>query len=313
MNFSSVQTPVSASAENPFEITKSDSPWILNINFQPYSIDMKTETLSTLYFSLALFSTDNSSAIRGFILKSDQGGSMAFGTDVFENSSSRQRILFQADTDPTKTQPRTWQLQPERKFLIIGSPFDYYSLSIFFAVNETLNLQNNNTLLNIPQTLLGQWDFSDKLERFDKTPSNYQLTDRGLNAALFEKYASEDGKWPGTGHLQDYYLYTLTISQKPIYMDRIALAFLVVPSIILFFFIIVFWRYFRKSLSFSDLLKIYMAIAFFTVPFLVSYYQFAPPASFTLQESLLLGDFIVPTFMLLWALFTKDRINRNQV
>jgi hypothetical protein len=292
--------------------TISKGQWILDINFQPYSIDIKTETLQTSYFLLSLLNWDNSSGIHGVILKTDKGGSMGFGTDVLNNDTGVQGVIFKAATDPSQVEPRNWKLQPVRTYGL-GSPFDYYRLNIFFAVNETLDLANNSTLLVVAPNLLDDWEFKQQLERFDTAIDNATLSKYGLDTTTFAQHASIDDRGAGVGHLQDYYLYTLIITPKPTYEIRIALTFLFMPSLIFAFLIIIGWKYKQKVLSFSNLLTIYLAIALFIMPFLVSFYQYAPPVTLTWQEVLLIGDFVFSTALVIYALVTKKPKKPNTV
>lgn len=295
------QSFATSSMTNELEASQSQAYWLLTVQLNVYSIEMKTETLCTSYSDIALWSLDNASSIRGAIFKSDKGGSFIFFTGPIEGTE-RQRFLDEIKTDPTKATPWEWKLCPMQRFLGLSSPFDQYELSILITLNETIKLEHNYTNFLVPTNLRGEWEFTEHLERISEVPTNSTLQSHGIDPKTFAFY---DGN-----EMIDFYLYTVTIKPLSTYILRMFIAFLFPPIII--FILLIFVAFRRKRLSRSDFLTVYLATAFFILPFLVSFYQFAPPRAFTWQEVLFFLDFCFATFLVYYAILKKDDSNKNQ-
>jgi hypothetical protein len=287
-------------AEEP-EATQSDEYWYLSVEFNVYSIDLKTETLSTSYFSLALWSWHNTSAIRGALFKSDIEGSFGFTTWTIENTE-RQRFLVEIQTDPTKVTPWEWKLHPMQRALGLSSPFDRYKLSILVALNETIMVEHNYTDFRMPAILRGEWEWTVDLKRLSEIPNNSTLLFHGIDLESFARYNGDE--------MLDFYLLTIVINPISTYVLRMIVAFLFPPLVILVLLILVAFKY--RRLTRSDLLTIYLATAFFILPFLVSFYQYAQPKVFTWQEVLFLVDFIFATILVSYAILGKNSYKEKQ-
>lgn len=277
------------------EILKTGVHWSLNIQMNVWSIDTKIDTLSTSYFALYLWTFENAKNLSGVILKSDKSGSFAFVTGSIDGTE-RQRLSVEYTTDPTKVSPWEWKLHPLGRLLTLGSPFDRYEFSVLIALNETINLNVNSTDFRMPTTLRGDWDYTENLKRLVNVPDNSTLSSHGFDLEAFASYHGNE--------MVDFFLYTVILQPKPSQILRSSIIFLFPPITILILLSLVSYRY--RRLNRSDVLTIYLAVAFFILPFLLSFYQYAQPTVFTWQEVFFLFDFCFATALVTYTILNKS-------
>jgi len=134
-------SPVStgSSCEKAQSDNATQADILLQLN--PYSVDVKTDTMYSSYFLFRATTYTNQTHLMGMILKRDPAGSYGFGgTTVYlrDNKNKTYAVLQnyyeEHPTDPAKVLvPWSWKLVP-RLFLgaPLASPLDYYQL-IFFS------------------------------------------------------------------------------------------------------------------------------------------------------------------------------------
>ena len=279
-------------------VTESEADWKLWLQFIVYSIDLKTETLFTSDYKLEFWSFDNTSVIGGAIFKSDKIGPYGFLTGPIEGTK-RQRFHDEITTNPTNPIHWEWRLHPCQRLVGLGSPFDRYELSFLIALNETAPLRLNSTDFLMPTTLRGDWESTENLERLTEVPTNGTLRLHGIDPETFAFYKGDE--------MVDFYLYTVVLEPLSTNILRMTLMFLFPPIVIFVLLMLVAFRYGR--LRRSDLLRIYLAITFFILPFWVSFYQHAPPRAFTWQELFFLLDFCFATLLISHTIVLKKEGN----
>lgn len=282
------------------EVLQTNVHWSLNIQMNVWSIDTKTDTLSTSHFGLYLWTFENAKNLSGAIFKSDRSGSSSFVTESIDGTE-RRRFSVEYSTDPTKVSPWEWRLHSLGRCLGLGSPFDRYEFSVLIALNETINLEINNTDFRMPTTLQGNWDYTENLERFADVPSKGTLSSHGFDLEAFASYRGNE--------MVDFFLFTVVIQPKSSQILRSAIVFLFPPITILILLSFVSYRY--RRLDRSDILTVYLAVAFFILPFLLSFYQYAQPTVFTWQEVLFLFDFCFATALVIYTILNKSDSKKN--
>lgn len=261
-----------------------------------YSIDLKTETLYSQNFQFQMWTLDPAvSAFEVVVFQPDYSGGWGMASS---NVSGNQQVYHPINSDRPEVNAWQWHLNPKR-FFLGGTPYDHYELSILVAVNMSTQLNINNGVVSMPVYLQDQWDYSSDIaaQKLARMPDNQTLSSLGLRPETFYR----DG---GT-NMSDFYLYTITLSFPFINSFRMMVAFLL-PSIAIFVLLVVAtWK--RNTLKKTEFLGIFVGAGLFTLSFLVSFYQYAPPDVFTWEESLLIVDFIFATGLAGYSLWKKDK------
>jgi hypothetical protein len=282
------------------DINDVEASFILHVQFNVHSIDLKTETLFSSYYFISLWTSQNISEFSGAIFKSDKHGPHAFISGPIEDTHG-QRFLDKIVTDPSEVSPWEWELHPIRP-CVLGSPFDRYELVILLAVRRSVDLALNDTLFVMPASMRGDWEWKENSERLTGIPSNETLQQHGINPEDFAKYKGEE--------MIDFFLYTVTLVSPSIYSWRISIAYLIPSLGILVVLILSSFRF--NKMRRSDFLTLYLGTAFFILPFLVSFYQYAPPKVFTIQEVFFYFDFVFVTFLVAFAIINKSDSNNEK-
>jgi hypothetical protein len=262
-----------------------------------YSIDLKTETLYSQYYSFQMSTADP--AVQSFvavILRPDN--LQADGLQSW-NESYQQVVLEAISTDPQKvTVPWQWRLNPTRP-LILGTPFDGYELSFLIAVNTSTELNFDDFTVTMPVYLRGEWAWSAHIraEKLVAVPNNQTLTSLGLSPERFYAWRCNN--------MSDFYLFRVNFSYPFMNSMRTTIAFFLPSVAILIVLSLAAWK--RNRLKRTDFLAIFVGAGLFTLSFLVSFYQYAPPDVFTWEELLLIVDFIFATGLAGYSLWKKDK------
>ena len=276
---------------------KSDTyHFIMNLQFEIYSIDLKTETIYSSNYNL-LFKAENPDTpnFTAVILKPHFY--QAIRTESSNETGTNQVRDYVEITDPRLLVINRWYLNPRRFLPWYGSPFDYYELSFLIAVNMSTQLALNDTWFIMPISMQGDWQWEEKpqVQKLDGIPSNETLIIHGLSPEMFYNRGGQE--------MIDFYLVTETFRFPEIRSMRIFLLYLV-PSIAILV-ILIFSLYRSDRLTRSDFLTIYLGTALFILPFLVSFYQFAPSKVLTWQEIVFYLSFIISTLVIIGAILLK--------
>ncbi|MGA3192951.1 MAG: hypothetical protein ABSD73_10640 [Candidatus Bathyarchaeia archaeon] len=261
-----------------------------------YSIDLKTETLYSSYYSFTMYTTDPSvQCFRVAVLQPDMNQGLGMTS---WNSSGEQLVSESISTDPQKVAvPWQWHMNPIRN-AGLGTPFDYYELSSLIAVNMSTHLMINDGTVIMPVYLRGDWVWSSDIsaEKLVSVPTNETLRSWGLSPERFYQYGCEN--------MPDFYLFKVSLSAPAMKALRMTVAFLL-PSLALLGVLSV-TTYYRRRLERGDFLAIFVGAGLFTLSFLVSFYQYAPPDVFTWEELLLIVDFVFASILAVYSIVKRE-------
>jgi hypothetical protein len=262
-----------------------------------YSIDLKTDTLYSQYYSFEMSTSDP--AVQSFVavvLRPDS--QQAVGMQSW-NESNQQVVREQINTDPQKvTVPWQWHLNPQRPF-VLGTPLDSYEISFLIAVNMSTELNFNDGTVFMPVYLRGEWVWSSDIraEKLAAAPSNQTLTSLGLSVEKF--YARR------CNNMSDFYLFTVNLSSPFMNSMRTTIAFFL-PSIVILA-VLTAATFKRNILKRTDFLTIFMGAGLFTLSFLISFYQYAPPDIFTWEELFLIINFVFAATLAVYSIVRTEK------
>lgn len=267
----------------------------LYLQFQIYSIDLKTEILYSADYSFRMWTTANNvTSFDVVILRPDHDEGLRLPS---YNESGAQQVCERIQTDPSKVSvPWQWHLNPKHP-LGLGFPFDCYELSFLIALNLSTKLELNDTWFIMPVSLRGDWTWEEhaKVNKLTGPPNNQALLSHGLSPEKFYQYRCNE--------MTDFYLIVQTFSFPPVYSWRITIAYFL-PSIAILGVLGISAKNFRRMQR-SDFLRLYLGVGLFTLTFLVSFYQFAPWRVFTWQEVIFYIDFLFATALVVAAIVLK--------
>jgi hypothetical protein len=295
-----VAATAAGSCENAQDENATQADILLQLN--PYSIDAKTDTMYSSYFFFRVTTYTNRTHLGGMILKRDSRGSYGFiGTAIALKDKNNKTYLVTQNfyeehpTDPAKVLvPWSWQLVP-RLFLgaPLASPWDYYQLDILLGFNQTLHVQLDlNSWITLPPWLMGDWELSQSCIHQSSAPTDSQLGEY--------QFGLLDSQVSMLGSLTDFYLFSATIRPHGIQSFRFGIGYLLASTGVLI--VLVYSMKRVKKVSISDSLTVFLGSAFFTLSFLVSFYQYAPPNRITIQEVIFWADFGMATVLGILAL-----------
>lgn len=277
--------------------------FIMNLQFEIYSIDLKTETIYSSNYNL-LFKAESPDTpnFTAVILKPHFY--QAIRTQSSNDTGTNQVRDYVEITDPKLLAINRWYLNPRRLLPPYGSPFDYYELSFLIAVNMSTQLVLNDTWFIMPISMQGDWQWEEKphIQKLDGIPSNETLLIHGLSSEMFYDKGGQE--------MTDFYLVTETFRFPEMHSMRIFLLYLF-PSIGILL-ILGFSLYRSSRLSRSDFLTIYLGTALFILSFLVSFYQFAPSKVLTWQEIIFYLDFTISTLVTIGAILLKKEKQQSE-
>jgi hypothetical protein len=282
-----------AKAANASQGPAFDMMMQLNI----YSIDLKTDTMYSSYYSFLMYSLQPE--VQGFrvvVLRPDYYEGMG---STSWNVSGNQEVSEEISSDPAKgATPWQWHLNAIHP-AFLGTPFDHYELSFLIAVNMSTTLQINSGTVHLPITLQGDWIWSSDIaaEKLSEAPSNQTLTSLGLSPQKFYLY--------GCNVMTDFYLFTVALHSPSMTIVRTTIAFYLPALAILVILCFAIWR--LNNLKRADVLAIFVGAGLFTLSFLVSFFQYAPPDVFTWEEVLLIVDFAFAAGLAMYAVVRKDK------
>ncbi len=297
LGVSALEKTGTVKATNETQAPSFDMMLQLNI----YSIDLKTDTLYSQYYSFQMSTSDPT--IQSFVavvLRPDS--QQADGMQSW-NESNQQVVREQISTDPQKvTVPWQWRMNPIRPF-ILGTPIDSYELSFLIAVNMSTDLNFGDGTVFMPVYLRGEWVWSPDIraEKLAAMPSNQTLTSLGLSPEKFYAWRCNN--------MSDFYLFKVNLSSPFMNSMRTTIAFFLPSLAILAVLSLATWK--RNRLKRADFLAIFVGAGLFTLSFLVSFYQYAPPDVFTWEELLLIADFIFATGLAGYSLWKKEEREYN--
>jgi hypothetical protein len=271
------------------------SSFNMSLQFQVYSIDLKTEVLYSKYYSFLMWTNDpDVHSFEAVMLRPEYNEAIRF---LSYNESGHQQIYEEIETDPEKVSvPWQWKLNPKRSF-ILGTSFDSYELSFLITINMSTRLGLNDTWFIMPVYMRGDWVWNEQptIKKLSDVPSNKTLISLGLSPEKFFQYHCNN--------MTDFYLITESFSFPPMQSWRITIAYLL-PSIAILVVLIIATIRFRKMKR-SDFLSLYLGAGLFTISFLVLSYQYAPYKLWSWQEILFLLDFAFATGLVICALWKK--------
>ena len=222
------------------------------------------------------------------------------------NESGNQQVYEQINSEQPNVTAWQWHLYPIRPF-ILGTPWDQYEVSFLIAVNMSTQLNINDGVVSMPAYLQDEWAYSPDIaaQKLATRPSNQTLTSLGLSPQKFYQY--------GCNNMTDFYLFKVTLSYPFMNSLRTAIAFFLPSMAILAVLTVATVK--RNRLKRTDFLGIFVGAGLFTLSFLVSFYQYAPPDVFTWEELLLIGDFVFATGLAIYSLCRRnieDRYNGHE-
>jgi hypothetical protein len=282
----------SVKATNSASTPSFDMTMWLNV----YSIDLKTDTLYSQNYQFQMWTTDPTvSAFKVAVFQPDYSG----GWEMPSSNVSGNQISHAINSDRPDANAWQWRLNPKRPLYLGGTPWDHYELSILVAVNMSIELNINAGDISMPAYLQDEWSYSPHIaaQKLAGVPDNQTLSSLGLSPDTFY----QDG---GT-NMADFYLYTITLSFPFINSFRMMVAFLLPSIAVLILLAVATWK--RSTLKRTEFLGIFVGAGLFTLSFLVSFYQYAPPDVFTWEELLLIGDFVFATGLAGYSLWKKDK------
>jgi hypothetical protein len=269
----------------------------MTMQLNVYSIDLKTETLYSQYYHFQMWTSDPTvSAFDVVILQPDYYGGVELPSS---NASGNQQVIYSINSDQPDVNAWRWRLNPIRPFILGGTPWDQYEISFLIAVNMSTQLNINNGFVWMPAYLQDEWAYSEDIaaQKLAARPSNQTLTSLGLSPQKFYQY--------GLDTMPDFYLFTVTLSYPSMNSWRTSIAFFLPSVAILAVLIVATVK--RKRLKRTDFLGIFVGAGLFTLSFLVSFYQFAPPDVFTWQEVFLIVDFVFAAGLAVYSLVRVDK------
>jgi hypothetical protein len=274
----------------------------LDMQLNVYSIDLKTETLYSQYYHFEMRALDPAvSSFYVVVLQPDYYGGMGIGPSW--NVSGSQQVNYSINSDRPDINAWRFHLNPIHP-LLGGTPWDQYDLSFLIAVNVSTQLNVNNCFVWMPAYLQGQWAYSEDIaaQKLAAQPSNESLVSLGLSPQKFYQY--------GCNNMTDFYLFTIALSFPQMNSLRMIVAFLL-PSLAILGMLVVTTIY-RNRLKRADFLAIFVGAGLFTLSFLVSFYQFAPPDVFTWEELMLIVDFVFATGLAVYSVVRRDETEPDE-
>ena len=282
-----------AKAENATDPPSFEMMMQLNV----YSIDLKTDTLYSQYYSFEMSTSDP--AVQSFVAVVLRPDSLqAVGMQSW-NESYQQVVREKISTDPQNvTVPWQWHLNPQRPF-ILGTPLDSYKITFLIAVNMSTQLTFNEGNVFMPVYLRGEWVWSSFIsaEKLAAAPNNQTLISLGLSPEEF--YA-----WH-CNNMSDFYLFTVNLSSPFMNSMRTTIAFFL-PSIVILA-VLTTATFKRNNLKRTDFLAIFVGAGLFTLSFLVSFYQYAPPDVFTWEELFLIINFVFAATLAVYSMVRTEK------
>jgi hypothetical protein len=268
----------------------------MTMQLNVYSIDIKTETLYSQYYDFHMWTSDP--AVPSFevvILQPDYYGGWEMASS---NVSGNQQVSHAINSDRPDVNAWRWNLNPIRPF-ILGTPWDQYEISFLIAVNTSTQLNINNGFVWMPAYLQGEWAYSEDIasQKLAARPSNQTLTSVGLSPQKFYQY--------GLDTMTDFYLFKVTLSYPSMNSWRTSIAFFLPSMAILAVLTVATIK--RNRLKRADFLAIFVGAGLFTLSFLVSFYQYAPPDIFTWEELFLIVDFVFATSLAVYSLCRREK------
>lgn len=261
-----------------------------------YSIDLKTETLYSQNYQFQMWTSDP--AVLSFevvILQPDYYGGWGMASS---NVSGNQQVSHAINSDRPDVNAWRWRLNPIRPCILGGTPWDQYEISFLVAVNMSTQLNINDGVVSMPAYLQDEWAYSSDIaaQKLATRPSNQTLTSHGLSPQKFYQY--------GLSTMPDFYLFTVTLSNRSMTSWRTLIAFFLPSMAILAVLTVATVK--RNRVKRTDFLAIFVGAGLFTLSFLVSFYQYAPPDIFTWEELFLIGDFVYATSLAVYSLWRRD-------
>lgn len=166
------------------------------------------------------------------------------------------------------------------------------------AVNMSTELNFGDGTVFMPVYLRGEWVWSADIraEKLAAMPSNQTLTSLGLSPEKFYAWRCNN--------MSDFYLFTVNLNSPFMNSMRTTIAFFLPSMAILAVLAVAFVK--RKSVKRTDFLAIFVGAGLFTLSFLVSFYQYAPPDVFTWQEVFLIVDFAFAASLAVYSIVRGD-------
>jgi len=276
--------------------TATSAPLLdMSMQLNVYSIDLKTESLYSQYYHFQMWALDPTvSSFDVVILRPDYYG----GVNIMSQNVSRvQEAIETMNSDNPSINAWRFHLTPHY-FLLGGLPGDTYDLSFLIALNMSTQLNTNETTIWMPAYLQDQWSYSEDIaaQRIAQ-PSNQTLVSLGLSPLKFYQYRCNT--------MTDFYLVTVSLSFPLMNSFRMMVAFLL-PSLAILSILIVASVY-RRRIGRTDFLAIFVGAGLFTLSFLVSFYQYAPPDVFTWEELLLIIDFVFASGLAVYSIVRRKK------
>lgn len=278
-------------------------PFFLRLQFEIFSIDLKTETAYTSNYEFLLKARDPSvSNFTAVILKPNFDEAVLHYSG--NETGTNQIYDYLKIGEPKPLEVNRWFLTRKLSWPLLGSPFDRFELSFLMAVNMSTRLELNDTWFVMPVSLQGDWEYQEHplVIKLAELPDNQTLIAHGLNP---DKFYRQNGNY-----MTDFYLITETLSFKYIQSLRIAIAYSL-PSISILF-VASFSAYRFKRLRRRDFLTLYLSAGLFAFTFLVSFYEYAPSKILTWQEVLLYVAFaFVSVLAIVAVVFKREESSKN--
>jgi hypothetical protein len=272
--------------------------FFMHLQFEVFSIDLKTETVYTSNYEFLLKARDpNTPNFTAVILKPSyyEAGTYLSGNDT----GTSQIYDYLKINEPQSLEVNRWSLTRIQPLPPLGSPFDHFELSFLIAVNMSTRLELNDTWFIMPLSMQGDWSHGEQppIVKLANFPDNQTLIAHGLNPDKFFQHNGEN--------MTDFYLITETFTFPYMQSLRITVAYSI-PSISILFVGLFSLSQFKRMKR-SDFLTLYLGAGLFAFTFLVSFYQYAPSKVLTWQEIFLYVDFFFVTALAILAiLFRKD-------
>ena len=289
---------LSASFHEAKALDGSNSPpFFLRLQFQIFSIDLKTETVYTSNYEFLLKARDSDvSNFSAVILKPNLDEAVLH---LSGNETGTSQIYdYLKIGEPKPLEVNRWFLTRKLYWPLLGSPFDRFELSFLMAVNMSTRLELNDTWFVMPVSMQGDWEYEEHplVIKLAGLPGNQTLVAHGLNP---DKFYRQNGD-----SMTDFYLITETFSFSSVQSLRIAIAYSF-PSISILI-VAAFSVYRFNRLRRRDFLTLYLSAGLFAFTFLVSFYEYAPSMIQTWQEILLYVDFIFVSVLAIVAVLLKS-------
>lgn len=278
-------------------------PFFLRLQFEIFSIDLKTETVYTSNYEFLLKARDPD--VSNFTVVIAKPNLDEAVVHLSGNETGTSQIYdYLKIGEPKPLEVNRWFFTRKLSWPLLGSPFDRFELSFLMAVNMSTRLDLNDTWFVMPVSMQGDWEYEEHplVIKLAGLPDNQTLLAHGLNP---DKIYRQNGN-----SMTDFYLITETLSFSHIQSVRIAIAYSF-PSISILF-VAAFSVYRFNRLRRRDFLTLYLSAGLFAFTFLVSFYAYAPSKILTWQEILLYVDFIFVSILAIVAVvFKREECSRN--